>query len=507
MAHTEGIIIQGKYFDSVTLMLVAREVLALPGVKDAAAIMATEENKRILAASGMDWPGLADAGDTDLALGVLAASPAEAETALSEAKALLEKRKSASGSSTTYQPRSLGAALEDNLEANLVLISVAGRYAAAEAMTALHAGRNVMLFSDNVPLEDEIALKQLAREKGLLVMGPDCGTAIIGGVPLAFANVVRRGPIGIVAASGTGLQEVSSFIHNLGSGVSHAIGTGGRDIKEAVGGITFLSALEALKQDPDTHVIVMVSKTPDAAVLDRIATAVLDLGKPAVAIFIGADPETVKRSGALPTATLEAAALHAVAIAQNDTLTEADLACPPLPGDIPRRAGGKYLRGLFCGGTFSQEAVHLLAPVLGTIRTNVTGELSDPDHSAGHTIIDMGGDEFTAGRPHPMIDYSLRNKRILQEARDPETSVIVMDVVLGYGSNRQPADELRPVFEEVRSMDNPPPIIFHVCGTDADPQNRKSVVQALQAAGGILADSNAIAVQWAGQLVGDTHHD
>ena len=501
MAHTAGKIIQGSYFDSVTLMLVARDVLALPGVKDAAAIMATGENKRILAASGMDWPGLKEAGDTDLALGVLAESQEAAEAAVTEAQALLDKRKSASGSATAYQPRSLDAAIEQDSESNLVLISVAGRYAAGEAMTALQAGKNVMMFSDNVALDDEIALKQFAQEKGLLVMGPDCGTAIIGGIPLAFANVVRRGPIGIVAASGTGLQEVSSFIHNLGSGVSHAIGTGGRDIKSDVGGLTFLSALTALKEDPDTQVVVLVSKTPDADVLERIGKAVANLGKPAVAIFIGADPEVVAKSGAIPAQTLEEAARRAVALAEGKALSDAELACPPLPDSIQRREGGRYVRGLFCGGTFSQEAVHLLKPVLGDICTNVTGELEDPDHSAGHTIIDMGGDEFTAGRPHPMIDYSLRNKRIVQEAQDPETAVILIDVVLGFGSNMNPATELQPVLEEVRALDNPPPIVFHVCGTDADPQQRNATVQRLRDAGGIWAESNAIAVQWAGQLI------
>src|SRR5580704_9603583 len=98
-----------------------------------------------------------------------------------------------------------------------------------------------MIFSDNVPIAEEASLKHEARERGLMVMGPDCGTAIIGGVPLAFANAVPRGDIGIIGASGTGIQEVSTLIARAGRGVRHAIGTGGRDMHAEVGGLTTLA--------------------------------------------------------------------------------------------------------------------------------------------------------------------------------------------------------------------------------------------------------------------------
>lgn len=507
--HIAGKIIRGKYFDSVSLMLVARETLGLPGVKDAAAVMATDENKRILKTSGIEWLELAEAGDTDLALGIKAETENEALAALATAEEILSKKKPAAEAGA-FQPRSLESALIEYPDTNLVLISVAGRYAAEEAMKALRAKRHVMLFSDNVSLEDEIELKQVATQGGVLVMGPDCGTAIIGGVPLAFANAVRRGSIGLVAASGTGLQEVSSLIHNLGCGISHAIGTGGRDIKSKVGGLTFLAAMQALKDDADTRVVALVSKQPDPDVLEKIGAAVRDMGKPVVAVFLGADKGTVRTSGAVPAATLEEAAHLAVALdrgedveaaraAVADGLAEWSRVAEQLVSKVP--SSGKYLRGLFCGGTFSQEAVFMLQPMLSSIRSNVLGALDDPDKSEGHTLIDLGGDEFTAGRPHPMIDYSLRNRRILEEARDPETAVILLDVVLGYGSNMTPAEELEPVIREVCGLDAPPIVIFHVCGTDSDPQQRDRVVQALRDAGGVYAPSNAAAVTLAGQII------
>src|SRR5690606_14776291 len=124
-----------------------------------------------------------------------------------------------------------------------------GVYAAFEAFRALENNLNVMMFSDNVTVEDEIKLKDLAVKKDLLMMGPDCGTAIINGVGLCFANKIKRGPIGLVAASGTGLQEVTVLIDQFGGGISQAIGVGGRDLSKDVMGRMTLHAINALNAD------------------------------------------------------------------------------------------------------------------------------------------------------------------------------------------------------------------------------------------------------------------
>jgi FdrA protein len=561
-----GQIKKGAYFDSVTLMRVGKELAALPGVADAAIVMGTKSNQAILAASGWLISQFKHASDTDLLIAVKAGTDKAAQSALAAVDALLSKatRKSTTGSEV--RPVSLDGALKVLPEANLAMISVAGRYAGDLAMRALESGLHVMLFSDNVALEQEITLKEFARKRGLLVMGPDCGTAIINGVPLAFANAVNRGTIGIVAAAGTGLQEVSCIISNAGAGISQAIGTGGRDVKQEVGGIMFIEGLKALAQDDQTRVILLISKPPHPQVLKRIEKVIKAIRKPVVALFIGAGT-----SGGGP-ATLEEAALQAVALSRESSAgVAADVrACCPtagapdssgLPlsksgggtsalgasgcsgglsrlksalrplGNTPvslrhlpcrnsaptdvgsyaklaaneaarRKQGQKYVRGLFSGGTFCAEAQIIFKDLLADVYSNApvhgAKQLRNSLVSQKNTVIDLGEDEFTVGRPHPMIDYSLRNRRIFEEAAAPGTAVILLDVVLGYGSNPDPAAELTPV---LRKAARKVAVVCSITGTDQDPQNRSRVEKALRKAGAIVMPSNAAACKLAGRII------
>jgi FdrA protein len=461
-----GQVRKGAYFDSVTLMRVGKEITSLPGVIDAALVMGTKSNKAILDSSGLHDGKFKDAGDTDLIIAVKAKDEPAAKDALAAVDALLKKRP---------PTESRSASLKD---ANLALISIAGRYAGDEAMRALEAGMHVMLFSDNVPLEKEIALKKFAAKRGLLVMGPDCGTAIINGVPLAFANVVNRGNIGIVAAAGTGLQEVSCIISNAGAGISQAIGTGGRDVKKEVGGIMFIEGLKALAKDEQTKVILLVSKPPHPAVLKKIKNVLKTIRKPVVTMFIGASP------GTLEDAALQAVGLKAAAVRQK----------------IPKpKKGQKYIRGLFSGGTFCAEAQILLPnDAYSNAPTGKSKQLKNSLKSQKNTFLDLGEDEFTVGRPHPMIDYSLRNKRIIEEAADRETAVILLDVVLGYGSHPDPASELTGV---IREASRKVAVVCSITGTNKDPQNRSRVAAALKKAGAIVMPSNAAACKLAGSIV------
>ncbi len=499
-----GTLKKGAYFDSVTLMRVSRELSGMKGVADAAVVMATQANKSILKTSGLLTPPFNAAQDADLVIAVRTADPKVAAQVLVAAEDLLKKSSRKSGRAAEIQPGTLEGALEVLPDANLAMISVAGRYAGAEAMKALERGLHVMLFSDNVPIEAEIELKKIAAKKGLLVMGPGAGTAIINGVPLAFANVVNRGSIGVVAAAGTGLQEVASIVTNEGEGISQAIGTGGRDVKKKVGGIMVLAAMKALAEDPQTKVIVLVSKPPDAAVLKKIVAATRRIRKPVVQLFLGAKPEPGEP------ADIEQAALMAVALARGTSPEEAlkrlaardaDLVKAAAKAAARRRKHQKYIRGLFSGGTFCAEAQVILGGMVSNLFSNApTGrarQLADPLASRKHTIIDLGEEEFTQGRPHPMIDYSLRNKRIEQEANDRETAVILLDVVVGYGSNMDPAGELarviRPASRKVR-------VICSVTGTAHDPQDAVKVRAALAKAGAIVMPSNAAACRLAGEI-------
>ena len=513
-----GEIRTGLYFDSVTLMMVGRDLRAIQHVADAAAVMATRENKAILRSAGLWTDQLETAGDTDLILAVKAETAEAAAAALEAAAGRLQQTRRHREGGDQHLPVSIASAVRGLPGANLAIVSIAGRYAAEQARQALESGLHVLLFSDNVSLASEIALKRLARKKGLLMMGPDCGTAILNGVPLAFANAVNRGDIGIVAAAGTGLQEVSTILSNEGAGVSQAIGTGGRDVKQEVGGIMFLEALGALRDDPATRVVVLISKPPHETVLRRIGEAVAGIGKPVIAAFLGADEATVRQYGMIPAATLEEAALVAAALSGCHHAEAARKFVEARRLEIhdaaARQAGRftapqKYIRGLFSGGTFCAEAQLIFhSHALGNVYSNVPLApflpLADVWKSRGHTLIDLGDDAFTVGRPHPMIDYSLRNRRITEEAGDPETAVILLDVVLGYGANPDPAGELAPV---IAAAPGRVTFVCSITGTPQDPQDRRRVAAVLGAAGVQIFLSNAAAAEFAAQVAGALEKD
>lgn len=484
--------IPNLYRDSVSLMQLSARIAALPGVTGATAVMATEANIALAREAGL-ISAPPDAGPNDLLIVVAGADAATLDAALEEAVAELDRAPSRSGGEIEETPpRSIAMAVAESTEANLALISTPGEYAAAEARKALALGLNVMMFSDNVTVEDEIALKRRAGESGLLVMGPDCGTAIIDGIPLGFANAVRRGDIGVVAASGTGLQQVTCLIDRAGHGVSQAIGTGGRDLGEAVGGVTMRAGIAALADDPDTNVIVLVSKPPAPAVAARVIDAAAATGKRVVVCFLGARSADIARDGVAAASTLADAA----ALACGNIPAPPDVISPVRPAP-----GRRYLRALYSGGTFCYEAQTLLSvetgPVWSTTPLSKKYALVDPWTSEGHTVIDLGDDVFTRGRPHPMIDHRLRNERIPREAADPECAVILLDVVLGFGAHDDPAAEMVPVIERAKG----PVYVASVCGTDSDPQGLARLEQALKDAGVLLADSNAAAVRLAAAIL------
>jgi succinyl-CoA synthetase alpha subunit len=493
------------YKDSVALMRIAQAIGARDGVTRVSLLMGTPANKDILAQAGLLAPELADAAPADLMLLVEGEAESLAPALTAIEGELAGREMAAAGSRTEFAARSIAMGLERLEHATLAQVSVPGPYAAAEALKALKRGLHVFLFSDNVPLEQEQSLKRLAAKKGLLVMGPDCGTAIIGGVPLGFANAVRRGAIGIVGASGTGMQEVSCRIHALGEGVSHALGTGSRDVYEEVGGTTLAAGLDLLARDPDTRVIVIVSKPPAPAVADRALTAVRACGKPVVVLFLGAH---VTGGGNLhPVTTLEDAAGAAVAVARGERVAARPgaLEAP----DVRLAAGQRFLRGLYSGGTYCTEAQYVWRDAGIATWSNAPADkkyaLPHGAPSRGHTAIDLGADEFTVGRPHPMIDFSARTERLLAEARDPSVAAIVLDVVLGYGANADPAGELAPAVRAARALaareGRDLAVLGFVCGTEDDPQGLAPQTETLRAAGMILAPGSTAAARLAARIV------
>jgi FdrA protein len=498
-----GIVRRSAYVDSVALMLAQREAREFPGVEDAGAVMATDANQALLRESGLDFPGLAAAGPDDLALVVRAATAAQAAAAVARAQEALARRGDA-GARGRYRPRTIASAARLLPGANLAVISVPGRFARPVALEAMAAGLHVLLFSDNVPVEHEIELKVASRERGLLLMGPDCGTAVIGGAALGFANRVRAGRIGLAGAAGTGLQEVSTLIHRFGGGITHAIGTGGRDLSSPVGGATMLQAMRALALDPATAVIVVISKPPAAEVAGRMLAAAAACGKPVVVNFVGA--EVRERSNLHSASTLEDAARRAVRLAYGIEAGDAPLRHRAVDQVGSMAAGQQFLRGLYSGGTLCYEAIGLLrakaAPIWSNIPLRPWEALDPVTRSREHSIIDMGAGEFTQGKLHPMLDPTLRLQRLRHEAADPAVAVALLDVVLGYAAHPDPAGDLAPVIREVREAARAAGrrlvVIGSVCGTDDDPQDAAAQSAALTEAGMVVEQSNARAARLAG---------
>lgn len=493
-----------QYFDSVLLMNIAQRVRALAGIEDAALVMGTEANKRLLAQIAPLTAEIQAAASSDLIVMVKGEESA-LDSALSAAGKYLSQR-----AETTHEyerrPRTLRSACRSHPDSNLAVISVAGMYAVAEAWSALHQGLHVLLFSDNVSLDDEIALKRYAVEHGQLLMGPGAGTAIINGAGLGFANVVPRGPVGIVSAAGTGLQEVSTLLAKQEVGLSQGIGVGGRDLAEPVGGLMMLHAIDALQHDPATSVIVSISKLPAPAVADRMLAQFAAADKPVVVIFMGTPaPTHPPGSRVYMAATLQEAAWTAATLAQGKDpgSVESDLVArrQTLRAQAETLSARltpsqRYLRGLFGGGTLCEEAMRLWSETLGGIWSNGPLEprfrLPDSSRSQLHCALDLGEEEFTVGRPHPMIDNDLRIRRLLQEARDPEVAVIQLDIVLGYGAHPDPASELAPAIRQARGQAGRELfVITSITGTEGDPQNCARQAAALQSAGALVMESNA----------------
>ncbi|MEE9561672.1 MAG: acyl-CoA synthetase FdrA [Thermoanaerobaculia bacterium] len=468
----------GAYADSIVLMQLQSALTRLPGVIDVGVVMGTPVNLDLLASNELLPDSAAAAGADDLVVVVKAESDEAAADALAQIDALLARRSTAGDGE--HRPRSLAAAIKALPDSNWVLISVPGRWAAGVAREAVDLGRHVFLYSDNVPLEDEIQLKQEAAAKGLLFLGPDCGTTIVNGVGLGFANRVRRGAIGLVGASGTGLQAVTSRIHELGGGISHALGTGGRDLTAEVAGITAHETLDLLARDPDTRVIVLVSKPPAPKVAAGLLSAARATAKPVVVHFFDFAPPARSLDNLHFTTSLSRAAELAVELLENGA-ESASSAAIAKDEHHPGR-----LRGLFAGGSLAVEAQEGLRPFLTPLYSNVpisgVERLTDPTRSQGHTILDLGSDELTVGRLHPMMDQQLRIDRLHQEAADPEVGLLLIDVVLGYGAHPDPAAELVPAIEEIRRR-REVEIVAVVIGTDEDQQEISSQIERLTAAG------------------------
>lgn len=490
-------VLESRYVDSVVLMRLAERLAHLPGVDDAAAVMGTPANKTLLSEAGFDAAAVAAADD--LIVAVKAASDTAADAALERVEALLEEGTGAS--SGRRVARTLEQALELDPDLNLAAISLPGEYAANEARRALERGLHVFVFSSNVPLADELALKRLAAQQGLLCMGPDCGTALVAGKALGFGNAVSRGPVGVVGASGTGIQAVTSYLDSFGVGVSHAIGCGSRDVTDAVGAATMLAGLDALIADAATEAIVLISKPPAPAVADRLRERAAAAAKPVVCWF-GDEAATLD----------EAARAAAAAVGQTPPLRADGLDAATIAALAARLTPTqRHLRGLYAGGTLAYEAQLILRQNGLTVASNAPLPGAPPldgdrRNGDGNVVLDMGAEEFTRGRPHPMIDARERRARLLTEAADPSVAVVLLDFVLGFGAAKDPVGDLAGAIETALTQATDAGrefvVVAFVCGTARDPQDLAAQQQRLREAGAFVLPTNAAMVEAAARLIG-----
>ncbi len=489
-------------------MKMASKVRNMDGVENAEVMVATEPNKAILSQTPLFTDDVKGAGPNDLVICVMAKDEETAEKAIHEAEEMVMR--GTVSEETGQVARSLNSALAMLPGANLALISIPGLYVRKEALKALKRRLNLLIFSDNVPIEDEIEIKKLGAELGLLVMGPDCGTAILHGAALAFANKVREGSIGLIGASGTGLQEVSVLIHHLGMGISHAIGTGSNDVSDQVGGLTMIQGIKWLEADAVTDIIVVVSKPPAPAVMEKVLAQLRQCRKPVIANFLGAYKKSFAEGNILFATTLEETALKAVEKMGRFPQLDKPSLKDAEEGFLKAKKAGKnlkgkqkYIRGLFSGGTLATEACivlqEMVSPLAGNISLSGVKKLVNAKKSEGHSIIDLGADEFTLGKPHPMIEPEMRKERLLAEAKDPEVAVILLDFVLGYGAHPDPVGATIPHFEKMRQIARErgliQAIVASVCGTDEDPQNRSAQIRSLEEHGVIVLPNNAQAAR------------
>ena len=501
---------RNRYYDSVFLMAVAHRLSDHEGIEEAVAVMGSPANKNILLDMGVEAASVADASPNDLIIALCGDQEVVAGV-LQDIEEWLVRPKTALATSTAV---SLDEALSRQSTSNLAVISVPGEYAAAETEAALDRGMNVFLFSDHVSVEDEVALKKKASEQGLIVMGPDCGTALIGGKGIGFANSVRRGTIGVVAASGTGLQEFTCLVHQSGLGISHGLGTGGRDLSNSVGGLSTLAAIDALEEDPETKVIAIVSKPPGEATLRVISERLSQCAKPVVACFLGvsAGPDEQARfevCGTIDDAVSAALRLAGSQGGEEEVHNHSQLELLARDEAGRMAAGQKYIRGLFAGGTFCYQSQSVLRDAGVALHSNAPLEgvklLGDTAASAGHSLVDMGADEFTVGTPHPMIDATQRSRRITVEAEDPDVAVLLLDFILGFNSSKDPAGDLGDAISSAsrtaEAAGRHLSVVASVCGTDEDPQGLENQMEVLRDVGAHVFASNVKASSFARDII------
>ncbi len=501
-----AIILKDTYRDSVFLMKISSQAKTESGAVQVSAMMGTSRNKELFEKSGLLSDEVSQSKPDDLVIAFETEKENIEAVASCVERLLNEAPSKASTACGQAVPTSLEEALKENKNINLSLISVAGDYAKYEAIKAVSKGIDVMLYSDNISVADELAIKELASKKGCIVMGPDCGTAIINGVPLAFANAVKTGSVGIVGASGTGLQELTCLLDRFGVGISNAYGTGGRDLKDEIGGISAITALNRLKDDEQTKIIAVIGKPPGIKTREKLAEILKNIGKPVFVHYLGASDYKIEEQAGFNFADDLTKLSENIAHFVDKSIDTAKI----LGADVKMPKAKGFMRGLFGGGTLCQEAAELVADLLdgdkySNLKVKGFNAISGSEKSKGHCFWDFGEDEFTVGRPHPMMAPDLKLDRLVEELTSDEVGVVLMDMVIGYGAHQDQANLVLQAIEKADKISGgkskEKAIVMSVCGTDGDNPSLSAQIEELKKANIIILGSNAKAAIFAANIL------
>jgi FdrA protein len=499
---------KNSYCDSIETFFATSVLGEIKGVDKAFVSMGTQVNKEMYLDLGMNDPSIIAATGNDLIIGVIAESEEVFNLAKNKLNDVLINNRNTSRKRETYP--AIDAAIKKHPAANVCVISVPGAHVKVEAEKALNSGLHLIIFSDNVPTEDEIYIKELAREKGLLCMGPDCGVVNLNGIAFVLASINNRGPFGICGASGVGIQHVAALLHMAGSGISQALGTGGHDLKTA-GGITMLMGIDALENDPKTEFIILISRKPEESTLNKVLERVAKCKKPVVAYFMGCSSERIEATGAIAAQNLDDTAQKALKLIgkQLDLGNNKELKRLAAEAALGMSREQKYVRGLYTGGTYCDEAMRTMSQMIGDIYSNCPlspeYRLENSFVSVKNSVIDYGEEEFTVGRPHPVIDPSIRRPAIMREAVDPQVAVMLFDFILSPSAHMNPVgaiiEDIKAAMDAVKTRGGRLAVIASVCGTDADFQNRNEQEKILRNAGVLVCPTNNQAAELAGEII------
>ena len=498
-------IIKKNFFrDSVQMMQFSQQLKDEQGVIDAAIVMSTVLNKNTLKNMNLLTEDGISATENDTLISINCQDENSLSNAIQKAEQLLTSISAKAKNEFT----SLASALDTFSDANIASLSIPGQFVKEMATELINKQLNLFVFSDHVPLEDEIYLKNLALENNVLFMGPEAGTSILNGTVFGFGNRVRKGSIGIIGASGTGIQESSTMIDLFGEGISHGIGVGGRDLRNDIGGMMTMKAMEIFENDPNTKAVLLVSKPVDNYIRNKIINKINNFSKKNYVLCLIGDNENsvdtakIKFSKSIQMSVLKILKLlddnvykktkDVVRNQINDSIKLSE----SLSKDL--NEGQKFIRGFFAGGTLCYESKIILEQMIGKIYSNLSSDdeysIKGNVSSKENTLIDFGEEEFTSARPHPIIDPLLRRNRILEDANDPNVGVIIIDIICGINAAKNTmafhAETIKKAIEIAREQGRKLSVFTYICGTENDVS--KNELKLLADSGAKLFTSNAL---------------